>query len=169
MCSSAGDARSRRTEVMKWAPAWLTLLAGAAAVADQPSQPLVTISLGSRRAEATPQRVGFTHTGGGNILVGQPSPDVLVATMTGAAVAGAHPTKASAAALLFELEQDFEVVINDKKTSRATLSLEARLTGLLRSRQKGWAGITCPGAVAVVPAGGAAVLTVAMPERSAAG
>src|SRR5207247_11072678 len=70
-----------------------------------PPPPAVTISLGNRQAQGTPTRQGFSHTGGGNIDVQQPSADVLVVTMTGVAVAGGHPCKDSFAALAFDLAQ----------------------------------------------------------------
>src|SRR5216683_8432054 len=74
-----------------------------------PSSPSVTISLGARHGHVTPVRQGFTHTGGGNIDVAQPAADTVVVTMTGVAVAGAHPCKNSVAALNFDLEQSFEI------------------------------------------------------------
>src|SRR5262245_21743137 len=69
--------------------------------------PAVTIILGSRKAPVVPSRAGFTHTGGGNIDVAQPAADTVVVTMTGVAVAGAHPCKGSAASLKFDLLQLF--------------------------------------------------------------
>ena len=60
--------------------------------ADAPTPP-ISITLGDRHATATPVRHGFAHTGGGNIDVAQPAPDTVVITMTGVAVAGAHPCK----------------------------------------------------------------------------
>src|SRR6266478_6176852 len=78
------------------------------ALAAQTASPSVTITLGTRQGTATPERQGFTHTGGGNIDVAQPSSDALVVTMTGVAVAGGHPCKDSVARMAFELEQCFE-------------------------------------------------------------
>jgi hypothetical protein len=69
--------------------------------------PTVTMSLGSRQAQAVPSRQGFTHTGGGNIDVAQQAPDAVVVTMTGVAVAGKHPLKESLATLSFDLVQAF--------------------------------------------------------------
>ena len=43
-----------------------------------PSAPDVTIRLLGRQGHAVPVRHGFTHTGGGNIDVAQPSPDTVV-------------------------------------------------------------------------------------------
>jgi hypothetical protein len=104
--------------------------------ADAPS-PSVTISLGNRQATATPIRQGFTHTGGGNIDVAQPSPDVLLVTMTGVAVSGAHPCKDSVATLNFDLVQDFEITFEKPDVKKAKLTVEARLMGLLRTHSKG--------------------------------
>src|SRR5262249_39754278 len=68
-----------------------------------PAGPVATISLKDRHGHAVPLRQGFTHTGGGNIDVAQPAPDTVVVTMTGVAVAGAHPCKDSSASLTFDL------------------------------------------------------------------
>src|SRR5947209_2675629 len=74
-----------------------------------PAPPPASINLGARHGHVTPHRSGFTHTGAGNIDVAQPTPDVVVVTMTGVAVAGAHPCRASVASLDFDLSQAFEV------------------------------------------------------------
>src|SRR5262245_52598090 len=107
----------------------LLVLASAARAAD----PDVVIDQRVRRAQAIPDRQGFTHSGGGNIDVQQPAPDTLVVTMTGVAVAGAHPCKDSVATVTFELAQEFEVRILKKGVKRAKLTLEARQIGLLRT------------------------------------
>jgi hypothetical protein len=137
--------------------------------ADAPPPPAATIELGARQAAATPTRLGFTHTGGGNIDVAQPSPDVLVVTMTGVAVAGGHPCKDSLAALSFELCQELEIKTAKPETKKVKLSLEARVIGLLRSHKKGCgsAQINVPARAALV-VGGAAVAEVALPGRSVA-
>src|SRR5437764_14968442 len=57
--------------------------------------PPVSITLGPREASVTPQRVRFTHTGGRNIDVAQPSPDTLLVTMTGLAAAVPHACQGS--------------------------------------------------------------------------
>ena len=49
-----------------------------AATAQTPAAPAAKINLFARQAKATPDRVGFTHTGAGNIDVAQPSPDTVV-------------------------------------------------------------------------------------------
>ncbi len=132
-----------------------------------PPAPTVTITLGSRHGHATPLRRGFTHTGGGNTDVAQPAPDTVVVTMTGVAVAGAHPLKDSAAALDFDLEQCFEVRWDDPKLKWAKLTLEARVVGLLRSQALGTAeqGPAC----ATVFVEGHDLLTVCAPPHSVCG
>src|SRR5438128_944585 len=75
-----------------------------------PSTPDVSIRLLDRHGHAVPIRQGFTHTGGGNVIVDQPAADTVVITMTGVAVAGGHPCKASVAAFDFDLKQCFEVI-----------------------------------------------------------
>src|SRR5581483_1886189 len=119
--------------------------ATAQAPAPPPPAPLVTIDLGPRQAHATPTRQGFCHTGGGNIDVAQPSPDTLVVTMTGVAVAGGHPCKDSLAALAFDLCQDFDIAFAKPEIKKAKLTIEARVIGLLRSHSGGGAAsISCP-------------------------
>src|SRR5947209_12934252 len=103
------------------------------ALAQAPASPTVTITLGARHGHVTPVRQGFTHTGGGNIDVAQPAADTVVVTMTGVAVAGAHPCKDSTAAWSFELEQCFEVRFDDPKLKHAKLTLAARVIGFCRS------------------------------------
>src|SRR5262249_27971006 len=109
------------------------------------------------------QRVGFTHTGGGNIDVAQPSPDTLVITMTGVAVAGAHPWKHSVAVLNFDLDQSFEINFEKKDLKRAKLTLEGRVIGLLRSHHHGGGSAQeGPGAVSV-NAGTVSLVTLTVP------
>src|SRR6516162_6546098 len=52
-----------------------------------PAAPPASFILGPRHGHVTPTRQGCTHTGGGNIDVAQPSPDTLLITMSGVAVA----------------------------------------------------------------------------------
>src|SRR3954467_1229075 len=92
-----------------------------------PAPPLAAIELTNRRAQAVPTRQGCVHTGAGNIDVQQPTPDVVIVTMTGVAVATAHPCKDSLAALAFDLCQDFDVVLAKPEVRRAKLTVEGRL------------------------------------------
>jgi len=142
---------------------WLGLSAGALPAAD----PLVTVTATHRQASAVPVQEGFTHTGAGNILVQQASVDVLTFTMTGVAVAGAHPAKHSSATLTFDLTQQIEVQCANRASKAVKLTLEARLIGLLRSHKGGGtAAITCPAQATLNACGGPALLHVELPCRS---
>ncbi len=132
-----------------------------------PAGPPVSIQLNGRHGHVTPTREGCCHTGGGNIDVAQPTPDVVIITMSGVAVSTAHPCKDSLALLSFDLEQCFEVRFEDPKVKAAKLQLEARVIGLLRSRGKGTAD-EGPGC-ATVTSGPAQILTVCAPPHSVCG
>jgi hypothetical protein len=142
-----------RKEVPPGTPVTLTVTTAAPA-------PDVSLSLGKRTAQVVPSRMRCNHTGGGNIDVQQPSPDVLVVTMTGAAVAYGSPAGAASAALDFALSQAFEVSFDRPTVKAAKLTLECRLIGFLRSHKYGTAevggtasvtGAGCPGLVVPVP------------------
>src|SRR5262249_43437792 len=94
-----------------------------------------SITLGPRHGHVAPSRQGFTHTGGGNILVAQPAPDTIVVTFSGAAMAGAHPLCDSFAGLQFDLVQAFE--LSSTNHAPVKLSIEARALGFLRSYRSG--------------------------------
>ena len=105
------------------------------------SAPDVSIALGSRSGKVTPVRSGRTHTGGGNIDVQQPSPDTLVVTMSGVAVAYGGPTGPAAASQVFEVVQQFEVSFDKPSVKAAKLTVECRLIGFLRSHKVGSADV----------------------------
>lgn len=133
-----------------------------------PPTPL-TISLGARHGHVTPLRHGFTHTGGGNIDVAQPSPDTILITMTGVAVAGGHPCKDSQATLQFALDQGFEVTSSDPKITKAQLTLEGRAIGLLRSHCKGGGTAEQGPGSAAVTCGTTELLSLNLPSHVASG
>jgi len=137
--------------------------------APRAAEPAVAIKLQGRHGHATPVRQGCTHTGAGNIDVAQPSPDTVVVTMTGVAVATGHPCKASVASLDFDLEQCFEVVLDNPAGKRITLTAEARVIGLLRSHCKGGGSAEESGACATVSCGPTSLLTVCAPAHTVAG
>jgi len=122
--------------------------------------PDVSINLNKRTAVATPCRKGCTHTGGGNIDVQQPSPDTLVVTMSGVAVAYGSPTGPAQAALDFALTQGFEVSFDKPSVKAAKLTMEARVIGFLRAEKAGSAeesgsavlgGDSCSGLSLAIP------------------
>jgi hypothetical protein len=131
-----------------------------------PAAPTPTITLSDRHGHAVPQRAGFEHTGGGNIDVAQPTPDTVVVTMTGVAVAGAHPCKDSLASMDLSLDQCFEIGIDKPEGKKLKLTVEGRVIGLLRSPAKGNGVAEESSACASILCGSAEVLTVCAPVHS---
>jgi hypothetical protein len=129
--------------------------------------PPISIVLGSRHGHVTPERYGCTHTGGGNIDVAQPTPDILVVTMTGAAVAYGALRDATAGQA-FDLEQCFELSFDNPKIKKGKLTMEGRVIGLLRSHCNGDAA-EYDRACAGVTAGPVTVLNLCVPPHSVGG
>jgi hypothetical protein len=148
----------------------LLLLVISLAGSQPPAAPLPapTITLHDRHGHATPQRAGFQHTGGGNTDVAQPAPDSIVITMTGVAVAGAHPCKNSTAAMDFDLVQCFEVGLDKPEGRKLKMTVEARLIGLLRSHHKSGVAEES-GARAAVSSGPVEIIDVCAPPHAVTG
>jgi hypothetical protein len=145
-----------------------TVVASGQACAAEPAPaPVPSIVLLDRHGHATPHREGFNHTGAGNIDIQQPTPNAVVVTMTGVAVAGAHPCKDSVASFDFDLNQCFQIETDKPEAKRFKLTMEARVIGVLRSHKYGAAEES--GACATVTSGPAEVLTVCAPPHSVAG
>jgi hypothetical protein len=126
--------------------------------------PPVSFTLGPRHGHVTPARSGCTHTGGGNIDIVQPSPDTLVITMTGVAVAYGSVCSASAV-MHCELQQGLEISFDNPKVKRAKLTMEGRVIGLLRSGcKKGTAAYD--NACASLGAGPVSVLSASGPSHT---
>jgi hypothetical protein len=117
--------------------------------------PPVSITLYGRHGHVTPEKGHCTHTGGGLIDIASPSPDTVIITMTGAAVANS--------AMQFDLEQFFEVNFDDPKVKKAKLTVEGRVIGLLRGEKKGCAEYS--DACARVAAGAAELVAVCVPPH----
>jgi hypothetical protein len=144
----------------------------------QPGQPLnitvstaapapdVSLALGARSGKVTPARSGRTHTGGGNIDVQQPSPDTIVVTLTGVAVAYGGPCGPASAGQVFDLVQQFEVSFDKPAVKAAKLTVEGRLIGFLRSHKVGTADVS---ASATVAGGTGPGLTLTMPAHAVSG
>jgi hypothetical protein len=131
--------------------------------------PNVDFVLHNRHGHVYPHRDGCVHTGGGYIDVATPSPDTIVITMTGIAVATGSPCGAGAATMDFDLEQCFEVVFEKTEVKWAHLTMEARVIGLLRSHCKGGGSAEESNGCATIVAGPAQVLTVCAPAHNVAG
>jgi hypothetical protein len=96
-----------------------------------PPPPPVSITLHERHGHVTPFKGRCAHTGGGLIDVASPAPDTVIVTMSGAVVANSD--------MKFDLDQVFEVSFDDPKVKKAKLTVEARVSGLLRGEKKGCA------------------------------
>lgn len=132
--------------------------------------PTVSITLGPRHGHVTPARKGCTHTGGGNIDVQQPSPDTLVITMTGVAVACGKPGCPAMASMDFDLDQCFEINCEHPGAKAPRLTMEARVIGLLRTHcccNKGGM-VEERGACATIHADKVEILTVCAPSHDVA-
>jgi hypothetical protein len=121
--------------------------------------PPVTITLHERHGHVTPYKGKCTHTGGGLIDVASPSPDTVIITMSGAAIANSE--------MKFDVEQCFEVSFDDPKVKKAKLTVEGRVIGLLRGGIKGSASFT--EACAHITCGPAGLLSVCVPPHSVCG
>jgi hypothetical protein len=138
--------------------------------------PPVSITLGARHGHVTPSNSGCTHTGGGNIDVQQPSPDTLIVTMTGIAVAVGSPAKDAVASMDFDLCQTFDVSFDDPKVKKAKVTVEGRVIGLLRGGGKCTKKGCCGGGsasqaegCATLSCGPASIITVCAPPHDVAG
>jgi hypothetical protein len=135
--------------------------------------PSVIIKLGARCAKAVPVKGCCDHTGGGNIDVQQPTPDVLVITMTGAAVAAGSPVRGTVAGFDFDLSQCFNVSAEKPDVKAVKITMDARLVGALRSHKccgkcstaevsAAHAGVTCDHVE------GGDMVSIALPPHTAA-
>lgn len=123
------------------------------------------IVMGPRHGHAEPMQVGFTHAGGGNVIVTQPSPDTMVVTMTGVVVAGGHPWKDSRGAVRVDLEQCFEVRFDSEKVKNPKLIVTGQVVGLLRSHPHGGVASVALAGVSIT-SDSCEVARVALPTHS---
>ncbi|OWK36793.1 hypothetical protein [Fimbriiglobus ruber] len=160
LLASTGMGQEKK-EVAPGQPVTITVTTAAAA-------PDVSISLNKRDAKVTPCRNGCNHTGGGNIDVQQPSPDTLVVTLTGVAVAHGSPAGPATASLIGELVQSFDISFDKPTVKTAKLTLEGRVIGFLRSHQNMGTADEVAGASISGPAGTPGV-SMAMPSHAVGG
>ncbi len=88
------------------------------------------IVLRSREAQATPAKSKASQTGGGSIVVDQPSPNTVVIRMGGSAAAGST-FHCSSAGINFALLQDLEVVAAREGVRPPRMGMMGRLVGTL--------------------------------------
>lgn len=113
--------------------AWSIILLAGPVLLAQTTPPPVSIILYGRHGHITPHRHGCVHTGGGITDVAQPSPDTVIVTVNGAAVATGWPGGSSEGSMDFDVEQCFAVQFDKVDVKFAKLTVEARVIGLLRS------------------------------------
>ena len=141
--------------------------------------PPVELILTPGEASAVPLKKGAAYANGGVINVAQPNPTTIVVTMSGLTAANADGFWTSMANYNFDLTQCFAVVFNAKGVKTATLTLEGRVIGLLRTQYSHHEGClhkdkqygtaeTMP-AIATVSCGPAEVMTMTLPARAAIG
>src|SRR5690242_21507096 len=123
-----------RSVVRVCAACVVCLLVWATARAQTPQPPYV-ILLRSRDGVVTPERGKDAQTGGGFIQVTQVEPNVVMVLMRGA-VAAASGCKDGAAAMQFDLHQDFEIVPTRANPRPPRLVLAAWAIGSLQSSLK---------------------------------
>ncbi len=133
----------------------------------EPTTPPITLKLNGRQGKAVPVRCAFAQTAGGNIDVQQPAPDTIVVTATADALAGGHPIYPSNAAIHIDLNQCFEVVFEKTDLKHPILTLEGRVTGVMRSRCLGGGCATESAQAAIAPAHGGPALALSLPGHTA--
>jgi hypothetical protein len=142
--------------------------------ADAPPGPAYQIVLRSRSADVTPTRAKDAQTGGGSIVVEQAEPNTVVITMGGSAVVGSD-CHASAAQMVFELEQDLEIVPLHRGARPPRVGIAGRVVGTLQVTDPGKCSKTCGTAeqgpaTACLAFGGMGLLTVSVkPSQAACG
>lgn len=126
-----------------------------------------SLKLGCRKGLVTPCNSKCAHTGGGNIDVQQPHDNVIIITMSGAAVAYGN----GHAGFNFDLNQAFKIECAECEHKKLKLEVEGRLVGLLRSHCKGGSAEVCNAAATITCDGpiASAVATLGMPGHSACG
>lgn len=106
-------------------------------IAEEP----IRVTLQNRRGEVTPHTRRDARADGGLIEVRVPSPNSVVAVMTGSVSAYTHMGLTSRAGERFHLEQEFDLSSDDPKVRAVTLTLHSSMTGYARSRHKASTGI----------------------------
>jgi hypothetical protein len=139
-------------------------------------RPPVEFIIQPGEASAVPFKRGVSHANGGVIDVAQPNPTTLVITMSGLAATNADLIHTSIASYHFELNQIFELAFNSPRVKGATLTLEGRVEGLLRTDHQHYTHpwgphhcgtATTDPALAGIGVGHTEILTVSLPPRAA--
>jgi hypothetical protein len=138
----------------------LFLSAGVLAHSQTTTPPYVFL-LRSREGVVTPQRSKDAQTGGGFIQVTQVQPNVIMALMRGAVVAGTGH-KEGAAALQFSLNQDFEIVATRAGLRPPRLVVAGWVIGALESTLREGGTAEQSPACAALRSGGETLLSLCL-------
>jgi hypothetical protein len=139
-------------------------------------RPAVEFIVAPGEASAVPFKRGVSYANGGIIDVARPDPTTIVATLTGLTATNADLIHTSIANYHFDLVQGFELRFNSPRVKGATLTLEGRVIGILRTNHEHythpWGARHCgtattEPAVAAIGVEHATILTLSLPERSA--
>lgn len=103
---------------------------GAVASGAEASSPAYRIVLRSRESQATPAKSKTSQTGGGSIVIDQPSADTIVIRMGGSAAAGST-FHCSTAAINFALNQELEILATREGLRPPRVGMMGRLIGTL--------------------------------------
>ena len=156
-------AKDEPTKVPPGTPVTITVQQAA------PATPTVSLQLDDRHGHVVPVRCGFTHTGGGLIIVATPDTDTIVVTFTGVVVAGAHPCKDSSAQMNFDLNQVLEVNWDSKDVKACKVTMDGQVIGVLRSECKGGGSAEEVNGNFTLSGEGCDTLSLAVPPHSVAG
>ncbi|MCC7421647.1 MAG: hypothetical protein IT428_15300 [Planctomycetaceae bacterium] len=128
------------------------------------------IVLKARDSKVTPQKFGYSATGGGTVTVTQPTPDTILITMSGVVGVGACACGDSHAMLDFVLDQEFEVEFAKGTPQSGRIEIEGRVYGLLRTEgKKGGGTAHMTRAFATVNCGEAIASVTLDPQGTACG
>jgi hypothetical protein len=154
----------------------LVALALSARAQEGGPRPPIELIVQPGEASAVPFKRGVSYANGGIIDVAQPNATTIIVTMTGLTATNADLLHTSVANYHFELAQGLELAFNSPRVKGASMTLEGRVIGILRTNHQHythpWGAHHCgtattEPAVAGISVGHADVLTVALPARAA--
>src|SRR5277367_3233625 len=150
----------------------VVILAGPTLAQESAPRPPVELIVQPGEASAVPFKRGVSYANGGIIDVAQPNPTTIVVTMTGLTATNADLIHTSVANYHFDLGQSFELAYNSPRVKGATMTLEGRVIGILRTDHEHythpWGAHHCgtattEPALAGISVGNAEILTVSLP------
>src|SRR5437588_755455 len=105
----------------------------------QEPRPAAEFVIAPGQAHAVPSKEGVSWANGGVVDVAQPNPTTLVVTMSGITATNANLICTSIAQYQFDLAQEFAIRFNSPRVTGAVLTIDGRVTGLLRTNLEPYA------------------------------